>query len=111
VFDLSENQERVLRVYAQEHHPYEACGYIDGDGIIHQLPNVHDGDRTERFACDIDDFDAVNAIWHSHPKGTIGPSEYDLDFIKVLKSIGCTWGYVIVTREGVYTYDLAAIPT
>lgn len=82
--------------------PLEACGLVAG-GVLYQLPNQES--REGRFAIDIEDIRAVHdrhggydAVWHSHPGGSVEPSSTD--------RLGHPPGValVIATPDDVYIY-------
>jgi len=91
--------------------PFEACGFIMDDGEIVEIRNESPTPLssfqmgrvqfTEKVGHRID---AVQAIWHTHPRGSIHPSQKDLEGIRT-GAIAPHWDYYIVTSLGVHQYD------
>lgn len=91
--------------------PYEACGFILYNDEIVEIPNVAQfperGFKMDRFHLIKnvgEHMNSVAGIWHTHPKGTLLPSQTDLYAIKI-GAIQSHWDYYIATADAVMAYD------
>lgn len=76
------------------------------DGTVIEIPNAST-DPHRSFAMSrqhlterVPNPEDIEAIWHTHPKGSPYPSAGDLDMIAI-----CEWRYLIVTSRQVREYD------
>lgn len=81
------------------------------DGSIKEIRNAsftpHKTFEMDRASlAEIDPNDVV-AIWHSHPGGSIQPSEIDQRNMAALGEAYGNWAYLIVTKDDVAQYDTA----
>lgn len=87
--------------------PHEACGFVMKDDSIIEIPNAsidpHNSFAMSRYHLNskIPNPELIEAIWHTHPSGSIYPSPGDLDMMAV-----CQWRYLIVTKTQVAEYPL-----
>lgn len=100
--------EEQLRDLAFQAIPNEVCGFIMKDGSIIQVPNLHH-DPKRGFLMASQCLETLNpygiqAIWHSHPKGSLKPSKADIESIRV-GAIWPEWEYWIVTKDEVVKID------
>lgn len=86
----------IFRI-GEERWPNEACGVLLGD-VVYELPNRSQHPQTSYHMSEVDwpqevlfflgshdlagtpekAFDLIR-VWHTHPAGEIGPSEYDIE--------------------------------
>lgn len=95
---------------AKQAAPLEACGFIMENGDIVEMRNTSLApmrhfkmDRLQLVQKIRDRVDFISGIWHTHPKGSIHPSQTDLDGIRA-GAIQTNWDYFIVTANDVHLY-------
>lgn len=88
--------ERMVRI-ATQRAPHEACGIIATTGDVRELPNraaePHNGFRIDPSELP----PSYSAIWHSHPDGSVEPSESDQYSCKA-----CAVPFWIVSPSGAW---------
>lgn len=106
---MSFDKEWLMRRAAQAA-PLEACGFIMEDGDIIEIRNVSLApmrafkmDKMQLVEKVRDRIDFIQGIWHTHPGGSIHPSQTDLDGI-TMGAIARHWDYYIVTANDVHLY-------
>lgn len=90
--------------------PYEVCGFILKDGSIIEIPNTfHDPHRgflmsRSHLVDRVPNPEVIQAIWHTHPGGSLRPSKADVDSM-FCGAIDRGWEYHIVTKYDIVTFD------
>jgi proteasome lid subunit RPN8/RPN11 len=85
--------------------PHEVCGFILKDGTVIEIPNSaiepHNSFAMSRRHLNerVPNPQLIEAIWHTHPGGSVYPSPGDQDYMAV-----CDWRYFIVTSRQVVEY-------
>lgn len=71
--------------FAKTRAPREACGFLLDSGEVIEITNTSQND--DHFIMDSEEqlqfwYNAA-AIWHSHPRGDVAPSQLDLDMQRI----------------------------
>ncbi|QGJ90047.1 tail protein [Mycobacterium phage Indlulamithi] len=107
---MNDDTREWLMRRAIQAQPFEVCGFILKDGSVVEIPNAsHDPERgfvmTRQHLCDrIPDPSEIQAIWHTHPKGSDRPSKGDIDSM-FHGAIDRNWDYLIVTGHLITKID------
>lgn len=110
-YDLSEQTELALVVFAVQAHPYEGCGIIHVDGSVTRFANIFHGDRRGNFEMEVDfDFFDVPAfaVWHSHPGGRDFMSDTDHASMFQMYQAGIRLPWAIVANGQITMWELDA---
>ena len=104
MIELGELQREWLRRRAFQAEPEEACGFLMADGKFIEIQNINPypykafsmsaGDISRK----INDPNEIQAIWHTHPSGSLDPSGTDMDFMYQSR---VKWSYIIATKSDV----------
>lgn len=105
--ELSEMQREWLMRRAFQSAPEEACGFLMSDGKFIEINNSHQYPYMG-FQMSRDDLmkkvgtqeliDNIVAIWHTHPGGSLDPSNADMGY---MFEASRSWTYIIATKDDV----------
>lgn len=108
-FILTNWHKEVLCRRAFQAAPEEACGFILRTGRVKEIRNISPYPYKEFRMCPRQTLEVtpseITAIWHTHPSGSLHPSDIDQQSMPLFAEQYGNWAYLIVTKDDVAQYN------